>query len=142
QLGPMARTVTDLAKMLDVMVGYDQDDPLTSLGVGNVPTVSYTTFLKKDGLKGARIGIIREVMGDKTEPDTDDYRKVDAVFAKAIDELKAQGAILVDPLPVLHIEEAQALRAAPPGEAEISFENWVKRNPSTPYPTLDDVQKN
>jgi amidase len=142
QLGPMARTVTDLAKMLDAMVGYDSADPLTSLGVGNTPTVSYTTFLKKDGLKGARIGIIREVMGDKTEPDTDDYKKVDVVFAKAVEELKASGAILVDPLPVLHIAEAQALRATAPGEAELSFENWVKRNPGTPYHTLDDVKKN
>lgn len=142
QLGPMARTVTDLAKMLDAMVGYDSADPLTSLGVGNTPTVSYTTFLKKDGLKGARIGIIREVMGDKTEPDTDDYKKVDAVFAKAVEELKAAGAILVDPLPVLHIEQAQALRATAPGEAELSFENWVKRNPGTPYHTLADVKKN
>lgn len=142
QLGPMARTVTDLAKMLDVMVGYDSEDPMTSLGVGNTPTVSYATFLKEDGLKGARIGIIREVMGDKTEPDTDDFRKVDAIFDKAVEELKASGAILVDPLPVLHIEQAQELRASVPGEAELSFENWVKRNPNTPYHTLEEVKKN
>ena len=37
---------------------------------------------------------------------------------------------------------AQALRAAPAGEAELSFENWVKRNPGTPYHTLEDVKKN
>jgi amidase len=141
QLGPMARTVTDLAMMLDVMVGYDAEDPLTSLGVGHVPTVSYTSFLKKDGLKGARIGIIREVMGDKTEPDTDDFREVDTVFNKAVAELKAAGAVLVDPLPVLHISQALALRASPPGESEESFENWVKRNPDSPYHTIEDVKK-
>src|SRR5438132_12932851 len=43
-LGPMARTVTDLAKLLDVMVGYDPEDPLTAYGLGHVPA-SYTTFL-------------------------------------------------------------------------------------------------
>jgi amidase len=43
---------------------------------------------------------------------------------------------------VLHIEEAQALRASVPGEAELSFENWVKRNPNTPYHTLEEVKKN
>ncbi len=142
QLGPMARTVADMAKMLDVMVGYDPEDPLTSLGVGNTPTVSYTTFLKKDGLKGARIGVIRESMGDHSEPDSEDFKEVDVVFNKAVDELKAAGAILVDPLPTLDIKEALALRDAPPGEAEESFENWVKRNPNTPYHTIEEVKKN
>jgi len=142
QLGPLARTVTDMAKMLDVMVGYDPADPLTSLGVGNTPAVSYTSFLKKDGLKGARIGIIREVMGDKTEPDTDDFREVDAVFNNAVEELKSAGAVLVDPLPVLHIGDVLLTRAAPPGETEESFENWVARNPNTPYHTIEDVKKN
>ena len=36
-LGPMTRTVTDAAKLLDVMVGYDPDDPVTALGVGKTP---------------------------------------------------------------------------------------------------------
>ncbi|MDP9037706.1 MAG: amidase family protein [Acidobacteriota bacterium] len=142
QLGPMARTVADMAKMLDAMVGYDPADPLTALGVGNVPSVSYATFLKKDGLKGARIGIIRESMGDHSEPDTDDYKKVDVVFEHAVGELKAAGAVVIDPLPTLNIKEALAARANAPGEAEESFENWVSRNPSTPYHSLEDVKKN
>ena len=61
QIGPMARTVTDLAKLLDVMVGYDPEDPTTALGVGKHPD-TYTRFLDRDGLKGARIGILRESM--------------------------------------------------------------------------------
>jgi Asp-tRNA(Asn)/Glu-tRNA(Gln) amidotransferase A subunit family amidase len=56
-LGPMARTVTDLAKLLDVMVGYDPEDPLTARGVGHIPG-SYQKFLDGNGLKGARIGIL------------------------------------------------------------------------------------
>src|SRR5689334_739010 len=58
-LGPMCRTVTDLATLLDVMVGYDPEDPVTAHGVGRVPE-SFTKFLDANGLKGARIGIIRE----------------------------------------------------------------------------------
>ena len=141
QLGPMARTVTDMAKLLDVMVGYDPEDPMTSLGVGHIPSSSYTTFLKKDGLKGARIGVIREVMGYESEPDTDDFKKVDAVFDHAIDELKVAGAVVLDPLPDMHINQALALRATVPGESEESFKNWVKRNPNSPYKTIDDVKK-
>jgi amidase len=41
-LGPMARTVTDMAKLLDVVVGYDPEDPLTARGVGQIPA-RYTT---------------------------------------------------------------------------------------------------
>ena len=61
-LGPMARTVKDLALLLDVMVGYDPEDPLTARGVGHVPQ-SYAKFLDKDGLQGARIGILRAADG-------------------------------------------------------------------------------
>ena len=49
-LGPMARTVTDVAKLLDVMVGYDPEDPVTARGVGHVPA-SYTAFLDRNGLQ-------------------------------------------------------------------------------------------
>src|SRR5262249_34888394 len=62
-IGPMARTVRDLAELLGVMAGYDAEDPLTALGVGHTPE-SYTTFLDKNGLKGARIGILRESIGN------------------------------------------------------------------------------
>ena len=71
----MTRTVTDMAKLLDVMVGYDPDDPVTALGVGHIPD-SYTKSLDKNGLKGARIGILREPMGYTTEPDSEDFKAV------------------------------------------------------------------
>src|SRR2546427_7929656 len=80
-LGPMARTVTDLAKLLDVLVGYDPEDALTALGIGHIPE-SYTKFLNQDGLKGARIGILRESMGLGSEPDSEDFKKITEVFDK------------------------------------------------------------
>src|SRR5678815_5542494 len=96
-LGPMARTVADLAKLLDVMVGYDPEDPITARGVGRIPA-SYTKFLNKDGLKGARLGILRESIGLNAEPDSEDFKKISEVFAKAVVELKAAGAEIVDPI--------------------------------------------
>ena len=98
-LGPMTRTVSDLAKLLDVMVGYDREDPVTALGVGQVPD-SYTKFLVKDGLKGARIGVLRETFGSDSEPDSEDFKKVTALFDKAIADLKAAGAEVVDPIEI------------------------------------------
>jgi len=81
QMGPMARTVRDLAQLLDAMVGYDPDDPVTALGIGHAPQ-SYTRALDRSGLKGARIGVLRESIGLNSEPDSDDFKKVDAVFQK------------------------------------------------------------
>ena len=52
-LGPLTRSVSDLATLLDVIVGYDPEDPITSLGVGQVPD-SFPSFLDRDGLRGAR----------------------------------------------------------------------------------------
>ena len=50
-LGPMTRTVTDMAKLLDVMVGYDPDDPVTALGVGHAPK-TYTASLDRERPQG------------------------------------------------------------------------------------------
>ena len=73
-LGPLTRTVRDLAILLDVMVGYDPDDPITALGVGKVPA-TYTASLDSQGLQGARIGILRESMGRFSEPGTRGLRE-------------------------------------------------------------------
>jgi amidase len=87
--GPMARTVYDVALALGFMTGVDPKDPLTSTSAG-LFFKDYTQFLKKDALKGARIGVIRDYMGTDAE--------VDRVFNEALKELAALGAVIVDPV--------------------------------------------
>ncbi len=94
-MGPMARTVRDLAELLDVMAGYDPEDPLTALGVGKAPQ-SYTRSLDRNGLKGARIGILRESIGVASEPESEDFKKVDAVFAANVARADIQRSPDVD----------------------------------------------
>ncbi len=106
----MARTVRDLATLLDVMVGYDTEDPITARGVGHIPD-SYTEFLDKNGLKGARIGILRESIGFQAEPDSEDFKKITEVFDKAVAELKAAGAELVDPIVIPKVRDALTKRS-------------------------------
>lgn len=60
--GPLARTVTDAAKMLNVLVGYDANDPATAWSVGHIEE-DYSKFLKADGVKGKRIGVLRSFFG-------------------------------------------------------------------------------
>ena len=114
-LGPMARTVKDLAKLLDSMVGYDPEDPITARGVGRIPE-SFTNCLNKDGLKGARLGILRDSIGLNSEPDSDDFKKIQEVFDRAVGELKSAGAEIVDPVVVPKIKELLAKRSGGPGE--------------------------
>src|SRR5690242_19919621 len=73
QMGPMARTVRDLATVLDGMVGYDPEDPVTALGVGKYDG-SYTRFLDAGALNGARIGILRETIGNQSDPNAPDFK--------------------------------------------------------------------
>ena len=65
-LGPVTRTVRDAAIVLDAIAGYDPKDPVTAYAVGQIPN-SYTSFLAQDGLKGARIGVIRQPMDARTD---------------------------------------------------------------------------
>jgi Asp-tRNA(Asn)/Glu-tRNA(Gln) amidotransferase A subunit family amidase len=139
-LGPMARTVTDLAKLLDIMVGYDPEDPITALGVGQAPTLSYTTSLDKKGLKGARIGIIRESFGNQSEPSSEDFKKVDLAFNHAVEELKAAGAVLVDPIVIPDLNALLAKRVFGAKESADSLKHWLSRNPNSPYHSREDVQ--
>jgi Asp-tRNA(Asn)/Glu-tRNA(Gln) amidotransferase A subunit family amidase len=137
-LGPMARTVRDLATLLDVMVGYDPEDPLTSRGVGHVPD-SFTNFLDKNGLRGARIGILRESIGYDSEPDSEDFKKITEVFDKAVAELMAAGAEIVDPIVIPKLKELLAKRAGSYVQAEQSFKVFFGRSANPPFKSREEA---
>jgi hypothetical protein len=88
--GPMAKTVTDVALVLDATVGYDPADPITATGQGKVPE-TYTASLKLDGLKGKRIGVLNAFFGDAPEDD-----EVGRIVRRALDEMRLAGAATVD----------------------------------------------
>ena len=137
-LGPMARTVTDLAKLLDVMVAYDPEDPITARGIGHIPD-TFTKFLDKGGLKGVRLGVLRESIGLNTEPDSEDFKKVSAVFDKAVAELRGAGAEIVDPIAIPEIKALLAKRSGGPGDTDESFKNYFGRSANPPFKTPEEV---
>ena len=139
-LGPMARTVRNLATLLDVMVGYDTEDPLTARGVGHIPD-SYTEFLDKNGLKGARIGILRESIGFHSEPDSEDFKKITEVFDKAVAELKAAGAELVDPIVIPKVKDALTKRSGSPTGGEDSFKVYFGRSKNPPFKSREEASR-
>ena len=86
--GPMARTVADAAAVLGAMTGVDPSDHATLASRGKSLT-GYTRFLDARGLKGARIGVVRQLFGYSTF--------VDKLADDAIAAMKDQGAVIVDP---------------------------------------------
>lgn len=89
-VGPIARSVADAAIMLDVIAGFDPADPPTARSVGNIPK-SYTAYLDKNGLSGARIGVLKSFLG--TQPI---HEEVNAAMQNAVDTLKKAGATVVE----------------------------------------------
>jgi amidase len=87
--GPMARTVSDAAILLTALAGIDSRDAATAASKDH-SSPDYTKFLNVDGLKGARIGVMREKFFGFND-------SVDALMATAIDDMKRLGAIVVDP---------------------------------------------
>jgi amidase len=93
--GPMTRTVEDATAVFQVIAGEDPDDPVTAASRSRtIP--NYAQSLQRDGLKGARIGILRQAY----ERDSTDPEAVD-VFMAAVEDLKRAGATIVDPVRVV-----------------------------------------
>ena len=88
--GPMARTVEDAVKVFAVMVGEDSADPATAATHGRAKE-NYVSALDKNGLRGARLGILRQAY----ERDTLDAEVV-RVFETALEDLRQAGAVIVD----------------------------------------------
>ena len=87
--GPMTRTVKDAAIILNALAGIDPRDSATLAGRTR-PRVDYTRFLDPNGLRGARIGVARTRFFGYSDP-------TDKIINAAIDGMKAQGAVIVDP---------------------------------------------
>lgn len=89
--GPMTRTVVDAAILLGAMTGVDKRDAATRASKKYVGT-DYTAFLDKNGLKGARIGVARNLAGKA--------RRIIELFEQSLDVLRQLGAVVIDPVSV------------------------------------------
>ncbi len=96
--GPMARSVADAAALLTAMTGVDADDPATAASKGHA-AADYTQYLDANGLAGARIGVVRAPKAFGSFP------AADRTLADALEVLKKQGAVIVDPAEIPHLGE-------------------------------------
>ena len=117
--GPMTRTMTDLAKTLDVIAGVDPADPATH-GARTHVAPSYAACLKADGAKGKRIGVLRQAFPPgASNPD------VTALVDRAVIDLRQTGATIVDPFEISEFAEFGP-RPHPHSEVRAAFERYLK----------------
>jgi amidase len=130
--GPMCRTVRDAALLLNVIAGPDPRDSFTADAARHLAS-DYTADLRVDGLRGARIGVARNLFGFSLH--------ADRVAQRALDTLRGAGAVLVDPA---DIDGAEAIWTF---DSEVlSFELKASLNeylaslgPNAPVRSLADV---
>ena len=130
--GPMARTVTDLARLLDVIVGVDPADPATAGADGKIPP-TYMAFLKRDGAVVRRIGVLRQAC----RPSASDPQVL-ALFDRAVADLQRVGAEIIDPFMIPEFDQFPP-SLHPLSEVRAAIERYLARIGPTFPKSLSDI---
>jgi Asp-tRNA(Asn)/Glu-tRNA(Gln) amidotransferase A subunit family amidase len=132
--GPMARTVADAVAIFQVVAGEDAADTVTARSRGH-RAADYTASLRRDALRGARIGVLRQAY---ERPTTDP--EVVRVFAAALDALRAQGAVIVEPAAVAGLDERQRAATGSCNQFKFDIEAWLARQGDrAPVHTVEEI---
>jgi amidase len=130
--GPLARSVTDLAIMLDATVGPDPDDAVTRDAAAHVPR-SYRDGLATATLKGLRLGVVRSLFGTAPEDD-----EVGDLVRKALDAMKAQGAEVVEAT-VPGLDDLLRESSVIGDEFKFDLAGYLAKQPNPPVRSLGDI---
>ena len=134
--GPMARTVADAVAVFQVVAGEDPADPVTAAGRGH-READYNTFVVAGGLTGARIGVLRQAY-ERASTDTE----VVAVFGRALETMKARGAVIVDPAGIDSLTALLRTTGGGCNPFKYDLERYfAARAPNAPVHTVDEILK-
>jgi len=134
-MGPMTRCVMDAARLLDVIAGYDPNDPITAETVGRIPR-SYLATLRPDALRGARIGVLRMARDSAVTRAPEEFAKVRLVIERAISDLRGLGAEVVDSFVVPTLADR---RVGNDFETEQATDAYLAEHPNAPVKTLKEI---
>jgi amidase len=138
--GPMTRHVFDTAAVFSVIAGYDIEDLKTADAVGHFPNGDWASQLGAASLEGMRIGVLREMIQEPKEPE------VMALFEQAVADLKAGGALIVDPIltgtNLREFSSSAVTGTTHPYELVPASNAYLRRlGPDRPYATIQDMFK-
>lgn len=135
--GPMARTVTDLTYLLDVLVGYDPDDSWTG-ATAQTDVNSYTGHLNEDGLDGVRIGVLREAFGSEDDPRA---APVNDVVERSLDAMVEAGAELVDPVRIPDLKGQIGETTIYAYNATLYLDEFLAERDEIPYDSVREIHE-
>lgn len=134
--GPLARSITDLALLLDITVGYDPGDPQTSAVLSQLEG-SFVDALDPDALSGKRIGIVNELRYRGTED-----RNVASVFDLAVQQMETLGVETVTiSIPVLEDEIYQVFGGFYVLQHDFgnNIDSYLSSRPEAPVQSLEEI---
>src|SRR5262249_21114392 len=137
-IGPITRTVRDAAIVLDAIAGYDPHDPVTAQSFGRMPA-SYGAFLEPNGLRGMRVGVIREPIIRDADPSAADFKELQNLLSQAVKDLTARGAEVVDPTVIPKMMELWDQSGSGSLEVEQATNAYLAEFPNAPVRTLKEV---
>jgi len=133
--GPMGRSVYDCAAVLDVIAGYDAADLATEACVGKMPERPYTSFVRTNGLVGARLGVLMDMI--RTGPG---HEEGGALFEMAVADAKAAGATLNEVRTGINLVAAQADAGASAYEVATAINKYLAALPdNAPVRTVAEM---
>ena len=130
--GPLARSVEDLALVLDATVGPDPSDPVTELSEGRIPE-TYTAYLDGNALDGARIGVVLALMGE-----SDAEQPVREVIEAAIETMRGLGAEFLD-IEEPDLTEVVADASVIGQEFKFDLDAYLAGTPGAPVRSLEEL---
>jgi amidase len=133
--GPMTRTVTDAALLLDVLAGYDPTDPYTAISAITRQGGSYAAGLKDATLTGKRVGVLRQAFPDPADPEEG---PVEEVLRRALRQLAEAGAELVD-VAIPDLEESLTVTRLLFSQSRRDMNAFYGERPELPIGSLDRV---
>lgn len=135
--GPMARTVEDLVRVLDVLVGYDSDDSSTGINKINKPD-SYHSSIDERGLHNARIGVLRQGFGTDTNPKT---KSVNTVIEPKIQSIAEAGAEIIDPVSISDLQAKLDMTWLYGLQSRSDINSFLTTLENPPVSSLDEIYK-
>jgi amidase len=130
--GPIARSVIDLATVLDATLGPDPADPQTIESASHIPT-SYTAFLLRGSLKGARLGLLRPYLRME-QPE----KEVTDVVLSAVEAMKKEGAEAVE-IDVENLSDLLDGSGVIGMEFKFDLEDYLASAPDAPVRSLGEI---
>ncbi|WOL09691.1 putative amidase [Canna indica] len=138
-VGPICRTVSDAVEVLEVIVGYDLRDRATLEAIKYIPKGGYKQFLKVEGLKGKRLGILRKAFFNFPTGSVEAQ-----VFEEHFRTMRKRGAILLDNLEIPNFNEINSIggiaeEIALEAEFKLSLKSYLSELTYSPVRSLADV---